>query len=195
MGMTAPTKVWTREEVLALQDAAPRGARYELIDGELLVSPAPNHRHERVLGLLFVMVYNYCRGRRVGDVVMSPADISLDRKSIMQPDFFVIPPDIKPRSKGWGHVIRLLLAVNVLSPSTARGNRTVKRQFLQRHRVPEYWIVDHHARLVERWRPEDERPEIVTGTLEWRPDPAIEPLVIDLPAMFAEALEGFEEEE
>ncbi len=55
--------------------------------------------------------------------------------------------------------------------------------------MPQYWIVDVEARLVERWRPGDERPEILTETLEWRPDPVIEPLVIDLPRLFAEILE------
>jgi Uma2 family endonuclease len=54
--------------------------------------------------------------------------------------------------------------------------------------VPEYWIVDLDARLVERWRPDDTRPEILTETLEWTPVPGLPPLVIELPALFAEAL-------
>ena len=62
-----------------------------------------------------------------------------------------------------------LLAVEVLSPSTARADRTVKRRLYQRAGVPEYWIVDLEARLVERWRPADERPEVLTDTLTWRP--------------------------
>lgn len=165
MHMVAPTKVWTRDEVLALQDAAPPGVRYELIDGEMLVSPAPNHPHQSVLVELLFLVLEYCRRHRIGRVLTSPADISLDGVTILQPDFFVVPMGTRPRPTGWGHVTRLLLAVNVLSPSTARGDRTVKRQFLQRQEVPEYWIVDHHARLVERWRPGDERPEIITGAL------------------------------
>ena len=54
--------------------------------------------------------------------------------------------------------------------------------------------MDHHARLVERWRPEDGRPEIVTGTPAWHPVAEIEPLVLELPALFAESLEGLEDE-
>ena len=72
----------------------------------------------------------------------------------------------------------------ILSPSTARADRHVKRRLYQRERVPEYWIVDVDARLIERWRPEDERPEILAEQLEWRPDPAHPPLTIDLPAYF-----------
>jgi Uma2 family endonuclease len=188
MGMATASKGWTREEVLALQDAARPGVRYELIDGELLVSPSPTDPHQRVVNAFNVRPYLYCRQHGIGTVLTSPADISLDRESIVQPDVFVYPAEIRPQRQGWEHVTRLLLAVNVLSPSTARGDRTVKRTFLQREGVPEYWIVDHDARLVERWRPEDERPEIVTGTLTWQPVAAIEPLVIALPELFTEAL-------
>ena len=61
----------------------------------------------------------------------------------------------------------------------------MKRRRYQREGVPEYWIVDVDARLVERWRPGDERPEVLTETLDWRPDAAHPPLVVDLAAYFA----------
>jgi Uma2 family endonuclease len=195
MGMATARRVWTREEVLALQDAARPGVRYELIDGEVLVTPSPVDPHQRMVTALAFHLYGYCKRHRLGTVLVSPADIELEPDSILQPDVFVLPPEIKPRRRGWKHVSRLLLAVNVLSPSTARGDRTVKRTFLQRQRVPEYWIVDLDARLVERWRPDDERPEILTGALTWQPDAAIEPLVIVLPELFTEALGETEDEE
>jgi Uma2 family endonuclease len=192
MGMAAPSKVWTRDEVLALQDAAPPGVRYELIDGELLVSPAPNDPHQRCVAALLYLLYGYCKRHRVGRALTSPADISLDRESILQPDIFVMPWETKPALRGWEHVTRLLLAVNVLSPSTARGDRTVKRQFLQRMGVPDYWVVDNSARLVERWRPDDQRPEQLTDVLTWHPVPEIDPLTIDLRELFTEALGDLE---
>lgn len=194
MTMAAPAKVRTREAVLALQDAAPPGVRYELIDGEVLVSPSPSSSHQLVLGEVNFQLSLYCRTHRVGRVLTSPADLALDGTSILQPDVFVVPPDIPLARAGWESVTRLLLAVEVLSPSTARGDRTVKRRFVQRQGVPEYWIVDLHARLVERWRPEDERPEIVTGALGWQPRPDVPPLAIDLPALFADALAGLQGE-
>ena len=61
----------------------------------------------------------------------------------------------------------------------------MKRRLYQREGVPEYWIVDVDARLVERWRPGDERPEILTTRLTWRPDPAAPALEIDLEPYFA----------
>ncbi len=65
----------------------------------------------------------------------------------------------------------------------------MKRRLFQRVGVPEYWIVDVEARLVESWRPGDARPEIATEALAWQPDPAHAPLVIDLPPLFAGILD------
>ena len=76
--------------------------------------------------------------------------------------------------------------MEILSPSTSRADRQAKRRLYQRQRVPEYWIVDVDARLIERWRPEDERPEILTEQIVWQPDAAHAPLEIDVPAYFAE---------
>jgi len=192
MGMAAPSKVWTRDEVLALQDTAPSGVRYELIDGELLVSPSPNHPHQACVTTLLVLLYDYCKRHRIGQALMSPADLSLEEESIVQPDIFVVPWRTPVAKQGWQHVRSLLLAVEVLSPSTARGDRMVKRRFFQRNGVPEYWIVDHDARAVERWRPDDARPEILDETLVWHPVSTIEPLTIDLRELFAEALDDLD---
>jgi len=56
--------------------------------------------------------------------------------------------------------------------------------------VPEYWIIDLEARLVERWRPGDERPEILTEQLEWIPEPGIAPLTIDLALFFGRVFDS-----
>jgi Uma2 family endonuclease len=107
---------------------------------------------------------------------------------LVQPDVFVVALVDGRRPKNWSDLRGLLLAVEVLSPSSARADRTVKRRRFQRAGIPEYWVVDVDARLVERWRPSDERPEILTDELAWRPDATREPLRIDLPAYFARVL-------
>jgi len=73
----------------------------------------------------------------------------------------------------------------VLSPSTARRERWQKRHMYQAFGASEYWIVDTNARLVERWCPQDDRPEMCSDTLTWAPDGARAPLVIDLVEYFA----------
>jgi Uma2 family endonuclease len=78
----------------------------------------------------------------------------------------------------------LLLAVEVVSPSSARGDRLLKRGLYQRQGVETYWIVDPDAALVEVWHPEDDRPEIVTEVLRWRVTPEADELVLDLGELF-----------
>jgi len=188
MGMPAITdsRYWTPDDVWALPDD---GNRYECIDGVLLVSPSPRLTHQRVLGRLLLAVAPYVSAQRVGEALMSPADIQLNAGNLVQPDLFVIPPlAIGRAASAWTDIQELLLAVEVLSPSTARYDRTLKRRYYQRSMVGEYWIVDATSHLVERWLPDDERPEILTDLLVWLPAGASTPLEIDLPQLFTEAL-------
>ena len=84
---------------------------------------------------------------------------------------------------------RPTLAVEILSPGTAGRDRGIKRRLYQQAEVPEYWIVDLDARLVERWRPGDERPEILSETLTWQPSESASPFELDLAGFFAEVLD------
>jgi Uma2 family endonuclease len=179
MGMpAAERRRWTAAEVRQLNAETPgHWPRYELIDGELLVTPAPRPRHQIAAAWLFERLAPYVNEQKLDRALWSPSDLELASEEITQPDVFVIPV---PSVRTWGEVQRLVLAIEVLSPSTARNDRTVKRRFYQRVGVPEYWIADLDAQLVERWRPSDERPEIVAGQLEWRPDDVTKPLVVPL---------------
>ena len=82
----------------------------------------------------------------------------------------------------------LALAIEVLSPSSSRYDRVRKRPLYQRH-VPDYWIVDLDARLIERWASGDDRPEVLTESLVWRPSGAASALSLDIPALFESILE------
>lgn len=185
MGMPDISRVWTPEEVRVLPDD---GRRYEVVRGELLVTPAPSFRHQDAVFRLTRGLRDYTERTGVGYALMSPADIEPEAGALVQPDVFVgrLPAGRRPRS--WADFSRLLLAVEVLSPATAHADRTVKRLLFQRAGVPEYWIVDLDAGLVERWRPADDRPEVLTESLIWRPDPAVAALEIDLAAFFAQVL-------
>jgi Uma2 family endonuclease len=77
-----------------------------------------------------------------------------------------------------------VLAIEVLSPSTARTDRIVKRRMYQDQRVGEYWIVDPDSRIIERWRPDDTRPEILDTQLVWTPREDVPPLTIGLDIIF-----------
>ena len=180
MGMpAAQRRRWTAAQVRQLiADSPVYGPRYELIAGELLVTPAPAPRHQVALLWIYDRIAPYVREQQLGYVMLSPADLELAPEEISQPDLFVIP-ELRPPAQ-WADFKRLRLAVEVLSPGTARFDRTVKRPFYQRVGVPEYWIVDLDARLVERWGPSDERPEIITGKLAWRTNGAQSELLLQL---------------
>jgi len=186
MGMPRAAERWTADMVRALPND---GNRYEVIDGELLVTPAPSALHQRAVGEIFLRLENYLRGKTWGEVLFSPADISFSADRLVQPDVFVAPPGPSGRRvREWSEIRGLLLAVEVLSPSTARADRQTKRRLYQEEGVPEYWIVDLDARVVERWRPGDERPEIVATTLTWQPDSSATPFELDLTAFFQAVL-------
>ena len=181
MGMPQAAERWTAEMVRALPDD---GNRYEVIDGELLVSPSPQAPHQRaVMELVFRLI---AVARAAGhEVLTSPADIELDPFGMVQPDVFVQGRVGGRLSARWNSGAPLFLVVEVLSPSTARADRQVKRRRIQQARVPEYWIVDLDSRTIERWRPDDERPEILAEAIDWLPPGASSPVTVDLRAFFA----------
>jgi Uma2 family endonuclease len=181
MGMPAHETYWTLEMVRALPED---GKRYEVLDGTLLVSPAPTYRHQRAVGLLYEILAPYTRNTGIGETLLSPADLELSPTRMLQPDLFVVPADVKTVS--WKDVTRLLLASEVISPSTARWDRFDKRTAYQEKNVPEYWVVDLDARAFERWRPDDHRPELLNEELVWHPVATVQPLTIDLVKYFAD---------
>jgi Uma2 family endonuclease len=178
---------WTAREVRELIAASPLATpRYELVDGELLVTPSPHFNHQNALLSLILKLGPYLERQPVGHVVFSPSDVELEPEFISQPDAFVVPlHEFRRLRRGAMPVRELMLAIEVLSPSSSRHDRVRKRPLYQRH-VPEYWIIDLDARLFERWRPADERPEMLTHSLEWHPAGAAEPFHLDLNAYFAE---------
>ncbi|HEX4932428.1 MAG TPA: Uma2 family endonuclease, partial [Gemmatimonadaceae bacterium] len=118
------------------------------------------------------------------ECLFAPADITFSPRRVVEPDVFVVPLiDGKPASR-FEDVGRLVLAVEILSPSSARADRYVKRRLYQSEGVPEYWLMDAANRYVERWRPGEELPETLIDSIAWQPVRDAPPLVIDLPAFF-----------
>ncbi len=185
MGMPEALREWTAERVRTLPDD---GMRYEVVDGELLVTPSPATPHQRALGELHLRLGGYLRGGTVGELFLSPADVEFDPRTLVQPDLFVVPLREGRRLRRWADIDQLILAIEILSPSTARYDRLTKRRLYQRQRI-EYWIVDLDARVIERWRADDERPEIVADRLRWHPSGASEPFTLEVEEYFAQVMD------
>jgi Uma2 family endonuclease len=176
----AAARRYTVEEVLAFPED---GNRYELIRGELLVTPTPALRHQVVVQRLYLAFVDYLRPLGLHETVFCvPGDISWGDDTLVQPDLFVAPPEELRRA--WRDVKTLLLAAEVLSPRSGRADRVLKRDAYREHGVGTYWIVDHRAGVVEVWRPDDERPEIVSAQLRWRVAGSAPELVVDLERLF-----------
>ena len=182
MAMPAEATRWTAAMARALPDD---GNRYEVLDGLLVVSPAPSLVHQRVVMAFSRRIDPYTRAHRVGDTLLAPADIELSDSRLVQPDLFVIPLVEGQRPQEWADVRELLLVLEVLSPSTARVDRGEKRQIYLEHGVPEYWIVHPEARLVERCHPQC-TPDFMDGKLTWQPSGDVPALNIDLAELFDE---------
>ena len=165
MSMPAPhPPVTTIEELLALPDD---GLRHELLDGVHVVTPAPSLLHQRTVRLILEHLRGALVGRTDAEVFTSPADVVLGPRTLVQPDVFVVRRTPGQKLERWADVGIPLLAIEILSPTTAPRDRGAKRRIYQRAGVPEYWIVDLDARIIERWRPDDVRPEIADETLAW----------------------------
>lgn len=184
MGMPELAR-WTREQVLALPDD---GMRHELIDGELIVTPTPRVRHQEAVMELWQLLGPYLAAHGLGRCFCLPGDLEVEPGQVNQPDLFTVSPG--SRFDRWEDAPLPFLVVEVASPSTARYDRGLKRRFYQRAGVPEYWIVDLDARIVERWHPGDARPEVLDGMLTWQPDPDAVALSIDLAAFFSRVMDA-----
>src|SRR4051812_4082894 len=187
MGMPSAERVWLAAD---LADFADDGNRYEVIDGELHVTPAPSLIHQEAVFRLCVILATYVDAQRCGHAFIAPADITFSPARGVQPDVFVMPRTGPRRPRTFIEVGRLLLAAEVVSPSTARWDRVDKRRVYRQHNVPEYWIVDLDTRTFERSTLNEERPAMIRTKLTWQPEGAVEPLVIDVEQYFHDVLDA-----
>jgi Uma2 family endonuclease len=139
---------WTYEDYAALPDD---GNRYEIIDGVLYVSPAPNILHQIVVTRFVFYLTLHVDLAGLGRVLVAPTDVELSlRDTPLQPDVIVVLNDNLGILEQGARVIGAPdLVVEVASPSTARYDRREKLDAYARAGVREYWIVDPYAQTVE----------------------------------------------
>jgi Uma2 family endonuclease len=159
------------------------GRRYEVVHGELLVTPTPRHVHQRTVTRLVTALSRYLEAQPIGEALVSPADISWSAETLVQPDVFVVPLE-EARTLDWQSMKTLLLAIEVLSLSTARADHFTKRRLYQEVGVPTYWIVDPDRRCVEVWTPEAAFPTVEWEAVTWRPTGADQAFTMRLEDLF-----------
>ena len=154
---TARLKEWTYEEFMALPEGGP--VRYEIIDGDLCMTPAPSPRHQEISINLSGIVWNFLRTNPLGKVYASPVDVvfSQEPPQVVEPDLvFVAAEHVSLiTEKNLQGVPDLL--VEILSPTTSLRDRREKLALYERFGVPEYWIVDPERTTIQVFRLSGER--------------------------------------
>lgn len=144
--MSLPGPRFTYEDYQLL----PEDKRYEVIEGELLVTPVPTSRHQKTVFRLLLKVGTFVEAGHLGDLLPAPTDVILSDVNVVQPDILFVTRERRAIIDPAGGVQGAPdLVVEILSPSTASRDKVVKRKLYAKFGVREYWIVDSVARSIE----------------------------------------------
>ena len=147
-------RLLTYEDYAALPDD---GRRYQVLDGELDVTPAPTTLHQKVSMRLSHLLFEHAEAGDLGLVLAAPVDVVLGRHVIVQPDLVYVS---KPRLSIVTPKFILGapdLAIEILSPGTKRKDRRKKSRIYARESVPWYWIADPDERTIDEWELDSDR--------------------------------------
>ena len=169
MSMGALSKVWTLDQLHRLPDD---GNKYELVHGELLVTPAPAPSHEVVLTRLHNLLFPYVAAHDLGWIFRPRAVIRFEGSEV-EPDLMVRLPPTNPKLD-WEHHPMPILVVECTSRATRRRDYTIKRAFYRKAGIPEYWIVDRTSSTIHTFRRDGE--DVASDEMTWTPSSVAEPL-------------------
>ena len=143
-------KKYTYEDYARL----PEGAPYQLIGGELIMTPAPTPYHQYISGNIYSVLKGFVEGNNLGQVYYSPIDVYFEETETYQPDIIFISKerlDIIKETKIEGAPD---LVIEILSPATAYYDLKKKFKIYEKHGVKEYWIVDPEEKSIEIYQNE-----------------------------------------
>ncbi|SHE79793.1 Endonuclease, Uma2 family (restriction endonuclease fold) [Fodinibius roseus] len=146
--MTTKEKLVTYDDYRKLPDD---GKRYEIIRGELLMTPAPSTNHQRVLGKLFISLNNYVEENNLGEVLVAPVDIIFSMTDVVQPDLIFVSREREEIITKKNIVDAPDLVVEIISEHTEAIDRNRKKALYERYKVREYWIVDPEERQIMQY--------------------------------------------
>ncbi len=145
--MALPQKIRVSyDDYLILPDD---GKRYQIVDGEVYVSPAPSVSHQRIVGAIYRILYALVSERDLGEVFISPVDVVLSYHDVVQPDILFVSKGREAIVQEQGIFGSPDLAVEVLSPRLKRLDRVVKKARYARFGVANLWLVAPITRVIE----------------------------------------------
>lgn len=125
--------------------------RYEILAGELSVTPAPSTKHQRISGHLYRTLANHVLAIQLGDIYAAPTDVILAPTTVVQPDLIFIGNDRRGIITERAIEGSPTLAIEILSPTTHRIDRQTKAQLYAKHEVPHYWLIDPDQQTLEAY--------------------------------------------
>ena len=146
--MKTTTKLVTYDDYRSLPDD---GKRYEIIGGELFMTPAPSTIHQRISQKLSNHIYNFVKEKGLGEVFSAPIDVVLSMTDVVQPDLVFISNERSDIITENNIVEAPDLVVEILSPKTAAIDRNQKKALYQQYAVKEYWIVSPQKKQIEQY--------------------------------------------
>ncbi len=125
--------------------------RYEILDGELSVTPAPATKHQIALGNLHRILSIHVLASRSGRLLLAPTDLILPPTTVGQPDLIFIAKDRSQVLTQRGVEGAPTLVVEILSPTTQANDRQTKAQLYAKYAVPHYWLIDPDKQTLEAY--------------------------------------------
>ena len=178
MGMPHRLPSYTTDD---LREFPPDGQRYELVEGALLVTPAPSTLHQVVLTRVFEQLRRYLPEGSPAWVV-TPGEIEVKPRILMDPDILVYP-SAYPIGTPWTAISDWWLAVEIYSPSSRIYDHEFKGPTYLTLGVREVWMVDPREHTVSVSRP-GAAEIVVRDRLAWHPPECPQPLSVDLSGLF-----------
>jgi Uma2 family endonuclease len=136
--------------------------RYEILDGDFFVTPAPRVNHQRISRRLLRFLDDHVLANNLGEIFAAPIDVILAPTTVVQPDLIFIAHDR-------AHIIteRAIegaptLVVEILSPTTQQIDRVTKAQLYAKYGVPHYWLIDPDQHVIEAYGLSGEQYNLVT---------------------------------
>lgn len=137
---------WTYEAYAALPED---GLRYEIMEGVLSMTPAPEPEHQRINKKIAFCLYGQIDAKGLGEIFYAPIDVTLSDNNVFQPDVLVILREHLDRVQEKRIVGAPDLVVEILSPSSLVTDRVIKRRAYEAAGVTEYWLVDPKQQAIE----------------------------------------------
>ena len=128
--------------MLELYQCLPEGTPVQLINNQLIMSPAPKDRHQRLVGDLFVIISTFVKKNKLGQTRVAPSDVFLNEENIYQPDIYFVGAQNLTGFQEDGFHGTPDLIIEILSPGSEKLDRIDKFNTYESCGVKEYWIVD-----------------------------------------------------